>query len=202
MYGKHVGVLTLAAMVVTSGCESSTEVGTELADIQVQALAEVLLLTTFQSAQSGPAAVGAQLVPVNFEQQVEADVPCPLGGMLGVVAAVSITGDTESEGGEISYSQTQSHVGCVVESEDGTRFTLDGSPSVTAGFTISNDGLGNLDVDGSMDGGIGWAMDGLSGTCQIDLAFVGDGSEADGTWSASLTGSVCGVSITRTASVG
>jgi hypothetical protein len=202
-----VGALALLASMALTACgEDPLSVNSgDISQAEAAAIAEFLLSSTYQNAfstvQTSPE--GPQLVPFSFETRADLDAPCPLGGSVAISATVSISGDTELEGGSISMSMTQVHSACAAQQEDtGIQFTLNGNPNIVAAFDASSDAAGQMSVSGSLDGALGWETAEGSGNCVIALSYTASGNENAGAINASVSGSVCGLSVSQDMQVG
>ncbi|MBI2071872.1 MAG: hypothetical protein HYT81_02340 [Gemmatimonadetes bacterium] len=132
--------------------------------------------------------------------------PCDEGGGTGTVAvAGSMTADiNETTGtGTFEFNYTIAPHGCQVTTSGGKVFTLDGDPNlgVAGNFTWSQTSAeGTLTYDGRFK----WeASDGRAGACGVDLTANYDFnfSSTGSSGSATVSGTVCGVTVNRTVSV-
>ena len=62
------------------------------------------------------------------------------------------------------------------------------------------DPAGNFMVSGSYAGALAWQSDGRSGRCGIDLDFSASGNQSSDSGSVSMSGTICGQSISFSAS--
>lgn len=207
MNTKLVRIFALVASVGFAACDGATDIlPGELTEAQAQQLAGVVMSATFSSSgsiptQPAPTAGGPQQVPVTFAAEIETTLPCAGGGSVGVAASLEVNGDTESEAGNVDYQMTQIHDACVVTSEGGQTFTLWGSPSMNAAFTVNNNGQGVVEWAGSVEGSIDWQSSGIEGNCSVAMEFSGR-DEAGASSVAQLVGTVCGFSIDQSMSIG
>ncbi|HET9948973.1 MAG TPA: hypothetical protein VFQ22_08635, partial [Longimicrobiales bacterium] len=116
-------------------------------------------------------------------------------------ASVATSGDTETGASSVDMAFTQVHSGCVVQSGSQS-FTFDGSPSVVVEISWEFDGESVASYGGSIEGGLDYEFDGRSGHCAISYEYSGTTNTSTGSASASLTGSVCGVSMSYEYEVG
>jgi hypothetical protein len=206
MTRRTIGVLALATSLGLGACgDSGVDVGTdELTEAEAAAIAQFIMSSTITAANSAQASPeGPAMAPYNFESDVDFDAPCPLGGSVGVAAHVSLSGDTEVQGGVVTMAMTQTHKNCVGQSEEtGQQFTLNGNPDLSAEFSVASDAEGNIDLSGSFQGSLAWETDGRSGACDISMTFTGSGNQLSGAGSSSVSGSVCGVSVTEEVALG
>jgi len=207
MNNNSVRILAMVASVGFAACgESSEVVMSELTEIEAQDLAGVVLLATFNSTGDVPqpplpSAGGPQTVPFSFGAEFETVVQCPLGGLVNVAASLEVTGNTESDAGHIEYTMTQIHNACVVTSENGRTFTLWGNPDMSVAFSVDNDGMGVVEWGGSIQGTIDWETEGREGSCTVQMEFSGRDA-TDSAMTASMSGTVCGFSISQSLSIG
>jgi hypothetical protein len=204
---RPVRVLILMTAVTLAACGESTGVtGDELSEDEAAQLATAVLATAVTSATDtpdGPVAVdGPQAAPIAISYDTEFVAECELGGSVAVEASLDIEGDTEVEGGRIEFSMTQVHDGCVVGSESGMVFTLDGAPEISGTVVVEADGLGSIAVAGRLEGRVEWETEGRSGACPMVLEFAGAASETSETGEFAVAGSICGVAIEYAASIG
>lgn len=148
---------------------------------EANAVFNQLFAIGFGGIASGPAplrAAAAEPIPETTSQ-------CPGGG------SVTVSGDVDGGSTSASFNIVETISGCMI-TEDGVVFTVNGDPNITISGDISFDqSLENLDVDMDMIGGFGYsADDGRSGTCAVDVSISLTGTNA------SVTGNVCGQSVT------
>lgn len=121
--------------------------------------------------------------------------PCPGGGNVRLVGTVTM----DDTGENIDWSITQTHQNCQgTASSDGSTWTFNGSPSIITAFSAQTAGE-QLNMSGSQQGGISWSSGGRNGTCQIDVNYSFSG--AGETFSGSVSGTVCGHSISQSVQV-
>jgi len=206
MHRYNLRILTMIAAVAFAACGDSTDVVNQLSDAEARELAGAVMLATVDGTPDAavPATAGPAATPVSYSEEVDVTGNCQEGGTLGVHAAVTITGDTESDAGTISYSMTQTHHACVATSPNGIVFTLDGAPSVDVDLSAATDGAGSVTYSGTMQGAVDWATDGRHGTCSIAIEFSGslDTTAEQPVGQFSLAGNVCRVSVQESAQLG
>ncbi|MEX2467092.1 MAG: hypothetical protein WD995_09280 [Gemmatimonadota bacterium] len=200
MNRMHVRGTALAMLLTAAACgDSATDVVSDLSQAEAEALAEVVagtVVSTFD--QQGPVAAPAR---ATFSQQVNFEAPCEYGGTMNVAGELDIVTDDETEElTSLEYTVTQVHSGCVGESQDGLRFTLDGAPNVTANFVAMTEG-DLISMDGSYSGGVDWSTDDKDGTCNLSVEFSLEMNAGTETGSASMSGTVCGVTFSRSLTV-
>lgn len=136
---------------------------------------------------SGPSAVDVSL-------QLDLTVPCPLGGSVDISGSLDGSVDDASGDLDFDYVLQQTHLGCVVRSEDGSvELRIDGEPGTTLAYSISaTDGV--FEASGTLLGGVRYTAGGRTGVCTADLAWSGSG-QVDGGASFTLSGTICGVVV-------
>lgn len=194
------------AALACGACGDSTGVtGDQLSEAEAAQLATAVLsaaMATTESGQGPALAEGPQAAPISLSYEVDFEAACELGGSVAVEASLELEGDDEAEGGRIEYSMRQVHEGCVVASEEGIVFTLDGAPDVEGTVVIESDGLGSIAIMGNLEGRVEWETEGRSGACPMVLAFGGEASEIEETGAFAVEGSICGVDIEYSGSIG
>ncbi len=202
---KSLRIFSCTALLAVTACgDSATDVLGDLTEAEAAALAEVIAGTVFASAGDLPGG-GMQgapsRAPFSGESSIDAVAPCEFGGTVNVSGTLSYAGDDETEEVQADLTIVQVHNNCVAESQDGVRFTLNGAPQIAAGLTlVVSENV--LSMDGGYSGAIDWATDGRDGRCSISIEFAIDVSGATESGSASMSGSVCGVNISHSLSVG
>lgn len=200
----HVRGVTLAMLVAVAACgDSATEVVGDLSQAEAEALAEVVGSTVFSSTTSempGTQTAAPARAPISGSESVSATVPCELGGTVGVDGNLEFSGDTETVI-NATFALTQVHNGCVAESQDGIRFTLDGAPDVTSNVSMTFS-ENEISLEGTYGGAVDWSTDGREGTCPLDVSLSVDMSGMTESGSVSMSGTVCGVTFQRSVTVG
>lgn len=201
---SNVRMIALAAVTVLAACgddgvspDALTEAqATELASaIFSQSLFQVLALD-YQPPQA--AAGGPQLAI--YSETVDATGPCPLGGEVSLSGSLEGETNDETGAGTIDFSLGLVHAACGVQGDGGTRFTLNGNPSLGFGFTLTTDGEQNFGFSGSLAGAVDYAIEGGDeGTCSIDYDFSGESAQTG--FSFQTEGSICGVDVTQNVTV-
>lgn len=203
---SSIRALMTMGIIAFGACGDSTDVGVDLTEQEATALAGAVLQSAVLASNNvpgGPAPVGGpQAAPVAFDGEVSFTAACPLGGSVAVDGSVDFQGDNETGQGRLELAVSHEHNGCVVESDGGLVFTLDGSPRVTLGLVLENDGLGQLVWTGSLAGVIDWANEGREGTCAIDLDFAGAASDVEDSIAFGVEGTVCRTAVTHSWSLG
>jgi hypothetical protein len=135
---------------------------------------------------------GTGMVVVTVSETVD----CPNGG----TASVSGTVDENETAGTSTATVTQSFSGCAGTSSSGRLWTFDGNPNIVTNVSTSfNEATGAFSITSSQVGGIRFASDLGSGSCQINLTFTMSGNQSSVT--GSLSGSACGRNIQQSISV-
>lgn len=208
MNRSKVGLLGLALMVGVAACDDdATGPESSLTQAEAAALAAVLLDQTM--AAGDPDDVATQQVHnpllaaavVDFDDELDFTIQCPMGGAFSANRVVSGTMDTETGEMELEFSLVQTHDACGVNPEelDGT-VTLTGAPDVTSSWSLSTDANGGFDASGSIMGAIDWVYGDRSGTCEVSLEFSGAG-DGLGAFQSSLNGSICLATISQSVTV-
>lgn len=119
-------------------------------------------------------------------------IACPMGGQ--VALTMSVVEESVADTVRLTTDATASPSGCQLSS-GGTRFTVDGRPSVRERIVTSFTGLFEaFTLEGSVTGALDWQSDGRSGSCNIDLT-LSEAPDSSGTGSsvaAVLSGTLCG----------
>lgn len=194
----------LALLLTTAACgDSVTEVVGDLTQAEAEALAEVVAGTVLSTWEGEGAAATAARGPslATYNQQLSLEAPCEFGGSVAIDGEIDVVTNDETEELEsLEYTVTQAHSGCVAESGDGVRFTLDGAPNVTANLLVLAEG-DLISMDGSYSGAVDWSTDGKEGTCTLSVEFSMDLNVAAETGSATMSGTVCGMSFSNSVDV-
>jgi len=194
----------LALLLTAAACgDSATDVVGDLTQAEAEALAEVVTGTVMSTWESEGAAATVARGPAlaTFNQQLSLEAPCEFGGSVAIDGEIDVVTNDETEELEsLEYTVTQAHAGCVAESEDGLRFTLDGAPNVTANLLVLAEG-DLIGMDGSYSGAVDWSTDGKEGTCTLSVEFSMDLNVGAQTGSATMSGTVCGISFSNSVNV-
>lgn len=200
------GLSAALAFGLTACGGDTTGTGDQLTEAEAAELAEAIAEGGFVGfGGTGSPAMGAPRQNLaNVTVTLNDTYPCDEDGGTGTVSvAGSVTANVNDNtgAGTFSFNYTIVPHGCQVTTSSGKVFTLDGDPNlkVTGDFTWSEtNAQGTLNYDGNF----AWqASDGRSGTCGVDLTsnydftFSGTGASSA---SATISGSVCGVSVSRT----
>ena len=190
---RNAMVLTLAVGLVACGDDSDdpTDPGDEL----TQAEAEIMMEALFEA--GGFFVTGTGGGPAGVVVTVDETVGCPGGGNVNVSGSL----DIDEQTGNFDYTITQTHNNCTSTApSDGSTWTFDGNPNVTIDLdaTVSETAF---DMNGSQTGAISWSGKGKNGSCSIDITYDFSGSQDGSSFSGSIQGSVCGISISDNISI-
>ena len=139
-------------------------------------------------------------VATTISEAIHDTIPCT-GGDVVLDGNASVTGSQGSSSVTVGFNYTVTHQGCQLPA-GGKTFTVNGDPNIKAqgDFTLTA-GTSSSTFDGSLsyNGKFDWtSSDSRAGICGVDLTANYDftfGTSTTG--SATLTGSVCGVSVNR-----
>ena len=192
MHQLRVALILSAGLAAASCGSSTTEPEDTLTESEALALIEVAMGQALQlsddalGGDDGPAIPG----PLLF------NLPCTMGGTVGLNAQVRPVGDPSGETGGVGISVALTHSGCVERHETtGITFTLDGAPDLDVDIELSVSPQFIFQVSGTVDGSVRWATDdGRSGTCAIDVALE-PGDDPNALLSLDVTGQACGAQI-------
>lgn len=194
----------LALLLSAAACgDSATEVVGDLTQAEAEALAEIVAGTVMSSWEGEGAAATAASGPARatFNQQVSLEASCDFGGSVAIEGEIDVVTNDETEELEsLEYTLTQTHAGCVAESQDGVRFTLDGAPNVSANLLVLAEGDA-IGMDGSYSGAVDWSTSDKEGTCTLSVEFSMDLNLGAETGSATMSGTVCGMSFSNSVDV-
>lgn len=119
-------------------------------------------------------------------------IACPMGGQ--VTLTQTVVEESVADTARMTASSTASPSGCQLSS-GGTRFTVDGRPSVRERVVTTFVGFfEEFTLEGSVAGALDWQSEGRSGSCDIDLT-LSEAPDSSGTGSsvaAVLAGTLCG----------
>ena len=178
MRSRVTGVLLAISLVACGGDDNPVSASDTLSAEESTALANILVFqgTSFVE-DAAPALVPAASparAPFSITEQVSANLPCALGGSMGLSGSSTVTGDTESDDVlSVSASLVTVHMGCVETDEiSGMQFTLNGEPNITYTIELMGDETTGLSVSGTAVGRVRWqTTDNRVGLCGIDLGF-------------------------------
>lgn len=196
-----VRLAALAAVFALGACGDDLTSTGEISEAEATALAGVIMENVIANTGSAPSAVnGPQMVPFESNTSVEFAAECPLGGTVGIMGDASISGDTETEELAIGYTVSHTHNACRAMGENGNEFTLTGNPDLSMEISVEFvDEV--IDWGGTIEGAVDWSTEGREGTCVVDYQFEGSATLQQSA-SASVTGSVCGFTVSQSFSIG
>ncbi len=173
----------------TTGPSGDTLSATEFSSM-LDAMATVGLFAFSPSALSGPSAgvaAQSQTVPIDETES------CPNGGSVRLAGNVSFSLTNQTT---YSYNGNlvQTFTGCKAAGSDGSVFTFSGNPTYGLQMTFAQT---TYNITLHNGGNIGWALPSKSGTCGLNTNITAS-YNANGTYSGSVGGSVCGQSVSET----
>lgn len=195
---KRTIVAALAAVLTLSACGDSTApAAIQLTDAQAEDLMEALALvggaTAFSQQAAEYRASATQLLTMTVDQTDA----CPNGGTYRMQG--TFTGN--DAGTSATAAITQSYNACKAMSSNDVLWTFNGAPNIVINFTMtSNPTTGAFTMNGTQKGAIDASSSVGSGRCAIDLTYSMQGNDNTGAMNMSVTGSVCGRTITVTIS--
>lgn len=202
------GAFVLFLSVGLTACSDDPTDPSGLSEQEVEQLAEVIFgqaltmgFTSYEPATTfeGDPGIGMSVTAVPFSFEIPPEpFACPLGGE--VVISMSFSGDVDDAtgAGTIDMGITQDHADCVVQSEEGTQFTLNGAPETTTDVSMSVDAAQDFTMTGAFGGGVQWATGGRSDTCTIDLGIDASGNLQTGAITGTVSGIMCGQDVSQT----
>ncbi len=198
----------LALALGLAGCGDETGVTGRLTNDEALALAAILVgqgLDSGLDEVSGPAqSPGPDRAPFTISHRIDAQVPCPLGGLVVLSGSVHGSGDSETGDIDVTLELTQAHRGCRAAHEKAEAvFTLHGDPDVRVHLETSVMNQTDFDFLGNMAGRVSWETDdGRRGSCVISLSFDLSSSGHTETASANVDGAICGVELSQSVVLG
>jgi hypothetical protein len=177
---EEVEFLGLTALVQALEAQENVEDSTSVS------VGEGQVATTLRS--GGPARA-----PVTVDLASSTVVDCELGGDVKVDATLTGEYDDETGAGDVILTVVKTHELCR-RSLDDFEVTFIGDPNITTVLELFSEGDGVVDIEGTIQGGFGALTGGRVAECGLDLTFSGV-ETADGQVSLTLTGEVCGRSI-------
>lgn len=188
---------------------SDDPTGTDgLSQQEVEQLAEVIFgqaltvgFTSYEPATTfeGDPGIGMSVAAVPFSFEIGPDLfDCPLGGAVEIALSFSGDVDDATGAGTVDMGITQDHADCVIQSEEGTQFTLNGAPETTTDVSMSVDAAQDFTMTGAFGGGVAWATGGRSDTCTIDLGIDASGNLETGAITGTVSGTMCGQDVSQT----
>jgi hypothetical protein len=201
-------IASLYAVVGLTACKDFTASGDPLTQAEANALAEAIMNEGFPGTGgvgTAPAAApGAQAAPADrITITLNTSGPCEGGGTVGLAGSMTFDGSQQTQTGTLEYDFTMTPNACVVTAEGNKTFTLTGDPNLRAEGSMDFSPTG-FQGDFTYKGKFAWtSSDGRAGACGVNLeshvAISGNGTS--GTASATLTGSVCGVTVNKNVTI-
>jgi len=183
----HAAAFTL---VITAAACDSTAPGVTLTEEQVADMMDAM--SAAGVAGFGPPPVGNMAV-ITITQTVD----CPNGGTSSINASIDDGGTTNS----VAMTFTQGFSNCKATSSTGRLWTFNGKPNIVTTFAgTANEATGAFSMSGTQKGGVTFASDLGSGACDFDVTFSMSGNDNTGQFTGSMTGTVCGRSVSQSLS--
>jgi hypothetical protein len=198
----------LCAMLSLAACSDFTSSGDPLTPEEAGVLAGNIVGQSFpgfggvEAAPAAAPAVGA--APADrITITISESGSCDGGGTATVAGSLVADVNQEARTGTLEYDFTLAPSGCVVMTEGGKTFTLTGDPNLKGEGKLN---WSQTSFEGALkySGKFSWvSSDGREGVCGVDLEANFDFNTGDtgSNASASLSGTVCGASISRTVEV-
>ena len=140
-------------------------------------------------------ATALALVAAAITNTVDASAPCPDGGTAGIKGTATANDDFSV----ISANVTQTFSNCKSTSSAGTLWTFNGAPSIVSTMSMTtNQSTGAFTLAMTQRGALDVVGPDASGRCVIDLTLDASGNDIAGTGTITISGTVCGVTITQT----
>lgn len=196
MKSRTIAVALAAALTLSACSDSTAPAAIQLTDAQAEDMMDALAAVGALAATSRQTAEYRQNATTQpFTLTIDETEPCPNGGTHRVQG--TFTGN--DAGTQASASITQGYTGCKATSGSGTLWTFDGAPNVKFDFNMTTDPTtGQFSLNGTQKGAIDVSSSAGSGRCAIDLTFSASGNEQTGAATATVSGLVCGRTITMT----
>ena len=125
---------------------------------------------------------------------INQSVQCPDGGTASIAATI----DENANTGAVSMTITQGFSSCKSTSSSGRMWTFNGKPNIVSTFSgTSNATTGAFTLSGTQSGGISFSSDIGTGSCDFNVTFSMSGNENTEQFSGSISGTVCGRSVSQ-----
>ena len=181
------GIAATSLALTIAACGDSTAPNVTLDDEQVADMMDAM--ANAGVAGFTPPPVG-NLAVITINESVE----CPNGGTSSFAATI----DENSTTGAMSMTITQGFANCKSTSSTGRVWTFNGKPNIVSTFNgTSNATTGAFTLSGTQKGGITFSSNLGTGSCDFDVTFSMSGNENTEQFSGSMTGTVCGRSISQ-----
>ncbi len=188
------GITATSLALTIAACGDSTAPNVTLDDEQIADMMDAM--ANAGVAGFTPPPVG-NLAVITINESVE----CPNGGTLSIDATINegeSTGPSSSLSTAVSMTITQGFTGCKSASSRGRVWTFNGKPNIVSTFNgTSNATTGAFTLSGSQSGGVTFSSDLGTGSCDFDVTFSMSGNENTEQFSGSVTGTVCGRSVSQ-----
>lgn len=195
--------LPLLALALATCDDQPLQITDRLSTSEAEAVAGGLLGLSLDAGTSArednqPAGVSARS-PIAFGTEVSFTAACPVGGTAAFTVGLDGAVDPAADTGHVALDVTEAPAGCGVQDGDtGHTITLDGAPDLAAHYVLELEAGGPYRLSGTFLGAVNWTTGDRTGTCSLDMSFDAAGDRVANTGSATLTGTVCGVSVSTT----
>ena len=199
-------LLLVPTTLALTACESSTEPdGDQMTQNEANALVQGLYGGSLLAyggllLQADPEML--TVVPPGAPLPLEGATPCTGGGEAGFSGSATISIDEAQGSLELELAGTLTPSGCTFTG-DGATFVLDSNPGLaqTGTVFISLEAF-NFSINIMSSGSFSWTSGTRSGSCDLDNTITSEISMVDAALSgaiptATVTGSVCGLSVNR-----
>ena len=138
--------------------------------------------------------------PVTRTERFSATRDCPLGGSVHHEGERTMVRDRAAQSARMTLEATRELRDCAQERRNGVVITTSGEMNFTAEH-YHEAGVPVGPQTQTQEGSFSWSTDsGREGSCDIDLTTVFEQDTATGVWTRTVTGTVCGRTVERTAS--
>jgi hypothetical protein len=150
-------------------------------------LGAIMFQALLDETSAGPGGIAAQGT-VTFDRTVE----CPAGGTARITGSAAATGQNSA-----TVSVTQTMTDCAVVSDAEEVWVFNGNPNIRYTASVTTNQEDDFTFTTTQTGGFAWVSEDAEkeGTCRITLNLSVTGNATVGNFSATLTGSVCGVQV-------
>jgi len=129
----------------------------------------------------------------NFSFSFDTSQPCTPSGSVELNGALS--GSVEVGGpAQVQVNVSVRHRGCVVQTDNGGTFKLNGDPEIDVALTAAAGPAGVTAFHATQQGAFTWERGSSSGRCTVDVTA----DLVPGTQTVRLTGSFCGFAVDQT----